>query len=63
MTHKPYSSEWTRQRYLAEAISKYFEEDEGVDPFLEDLNEILSGWLDTHERRATDLKTLLGNLN
>ena len=42
MTHyKPYSQEWHRQRYLKEALDKYFDEYVEVDVILGDIQEIL----------------------
>jgi len=61
MKHHPYSKEWTRQKYLSEAVTPYFTDDEGVEPFLEDLRDILSEWLAESERRSADMKTLLKN--
>jgi len=61
MKHHPYSPEWTRQKYLSEAVAPYFTKDEGIDPFLDDLRDILSGWLEESEKRSADMKTLLEN--
>ena len=41
MDYKPYSLEWSRKRYLSEAIYKYFED--GVQPqcIADEINDIL----------------------
>ena len=41
MDYKPYSIEWSRRRYLAEAIQQYFDADAPVDVILGDIVNIL----------------------
>jgi len=62
MKHKPYTMEWNRQRYLSEALSKYFEDGENVNVILEDITDILSGWLHEHQSKVDDIQTILKTL-
>lgn len=41
MDYKPYTIEWTRKRYLSEAIHQYFDADAAVDVILDDIMDIL----------------------
>lgn len=41
MEYKPYTIEWTRKRYLSEAIQKYFEDDISVEDIVGDIVDIL----------------------
>lgn len=41
MEYKPYSLEWSRKRYLSEAIQKYFEDDISTDTVVDDIVDIL----------------------
>ena len=41
MEYKPYTVEWTRKRYLSEALQKYFEDDVSVEYIIGDIVDIL----------------------
>lgn len=41
MEYKPYTIEWTRKRYLSEAIRKYFDDDVSVDDIVGDIVDVL----------------------
>lgn len=41
MEYKPYSLEWSRKRYLSEAIQKYFEDDVSTETVVDDIVDIL----------------------
>ena len=62
MRHKPYTLEWTRQKYLSEALGKYFEDGEPVDVVITDLADILSGWLEDHRSKVEDIQVILETL-
>jgi hypothetical protein len=41
MEYKPYTIEWTRKRYLSEALQKYFEDDVSVEDIVGDIMDVL----------------------
>ena len=63
MRHKPYTTEWTRQKYLSESLSKYFEDGEPVDVVISDLTDILNDWLSDHQSKVEDIQVILETLN
>lgn len=42
MKYKPYSVEWSRKRYLSEAIHKYFEDNVSTENIIDDIVDILN---------------------
>jgi hypothetical protein len=42
MEYKPYTIEWTRKRYLSEAIRKYFDDSVSVEDIVGDIVDILN---------------------
>ena len=62
MDYKPYSMEWSRRRYLAEAIQKYFDTDASVDVVLNDIVSVLEENIDYHKSRAERFREVLDGL-
>jgi len=62
MTYKPYSVEWNRKRYLAEALQKYFDDDVSVDVILDDIVDVLSQNAEEHRSRAEKFQEVLNGL-
>ncbi len=62
MTYKPYSMEWNRHRYLAEAIQQYFNTDASVDTILDDIVDVLEKNVDHHKTRAEKFQEVLDGL-
>jgi hypothetical protein len=60
--YKPYSVEWTRRRYLAEAIQQYFDTDASVDTVLDDIVSVLSDNVVEHKSRAERFQEVLDGL-
>jgi hypothetical protein len=60
--YKPYSSEWTRKRYLTEALQKYFDDDATVDVILDDIVDILEYNAAEHRSRAEKFQDVLNGL-
>jgi hypothetical protein len=49
MDYKPYTLEWSRKRYLNEAIQKYFDSDVDADIIIEDIVDCLSESITYHK--------------
>ena len=62
MDYKPYSMEWSRKRYLAEAIQQYFDADAPVETILGDLVDVLEQNAEQHRNRADKLQEVLKGL-
>ena len=62
MDYKPYSMEWNRRRYLAEAIQEYFDTDAPVDVILEDIVDVLGQSAAEHQSRAEKFQEVLNGL-
>jgi hypothetical protein len=62
MNYKPYSVEWTRRRYLAEAIQQYFDTDASVDIVLDDIVSVLEENAAEHKSRAERFQEVLDGL-
>jgi len=63
MDYKPYSMEWSRRRYLAEAIQQYFDADAPVDVILGDIVDVLGQSAAGHQSRAEKFQEVLNGLN
>jgi hypothetical protein len=61
-SYKPYSVEWNRKRYLAEALQKYFDDDVSVDIILNDIVDVLSQNAEEHRSRAEKFQEVLDGL-
>ena len=62
MNYKPYSMEWSRRRYLAEAIQQYFDTDASVDVILGDIVDVLGQNAAEHKSRAEKFQEVLKGL-
>ena len=62
MDYKPYSAEWSRKRYLAEAIRKYFEDDASAEVVLSDITDIIQEWQQYHTNVLSKTKAILKEL-
>ena len=62
MDYKPYSMEWSRRRYLAEAIQQYFDTDASVDNVLDDIVSVLEEKVEHHKSRAERFQEVLDGL-
>ena len=62
MEYKPYSAEWSRKRYLAEAIRKYFEDDASPEVVLGDIADIIQEWEQYHTSVLSKTKSILKEL-
>lgn len=60
--YKPYTTEWSRKRYLSEALQKYFEDDAPTELIVSDIVDILEDWAYAYERRASKIQNVLENL-
>jgi hypothetical protein len=62
MNYKPYSVEWSRRRYLAEAIQQYFDNEASLDVVLDDIVSVLEDNIDYHKDRAERFQEVLNGL-
>ena len=62
MDYKPYSMEWSRRRYLAESIQKYFDTDASLDIVLDDIVNVLEENVEHHKSRAERFQNVLDGL-
>jgi hypothetical protein len=60
--YKPYSVEWSRKRYLAEALQQYFDNDISVDVILNDIVDVLGTNAAEHKSRAEKFQEVLNGL-
>ena len=63
MDYKPYSIEWSRKRYLAEAIKNYFDDDASAEVVLEDIGSILYEWQQEHQSHLNKLQTIIKGIS
>lgn len=62
MDYKPYSMEWSRKRYLAEAIQQYFDTNASLDVILDDIVSMLEDNVEHHKSRAERFQEVLEGL-
>jgi len=62
MDYKPYSVEWSRRRYLAEAIQQYFDTDAPVDVILDDIVNILHESVVENQTRADKFQEVINGM-
>ncbi len=62
MDYKPYSMEWSRRRYLSEAIQQYFDTDAPVDVILDDIVDVLGQNAAEHKTRADKFQEVIDGL-
>lgn len=62
MDYKPYTLEWSRKRYLNEAIQKYF--DSGVEPkiIIDDILDCLNDSISYHKNMKEKLQMVLDSI-
>lgn len=67
MSHyKPYSPEWTRRRYLAEAIESYFDAGLSAKNVYSDIEDILNDKIESYQDKingSAELKGLIDDAN
>ncbi len=63
MEYKPYSLEWTRKRYLFEAIQTYFEDDVSSEIVLGDFIDILEEISSKHKKNLERIDVILKGLS
>lgn len=63
MEYKPYTLEWSRKRYLFEAIQKYFDDDASSEVILEDIIDILEEVSFKHKKSLDRINYILDNLS
>jgi hypothetical protein len=61
--YKPYSIEWTRKRYLAEAIQQYFDSGVDVNVIVNDIQSILKENADDHKILAEKYQNVIDELD
>jgi|688.fasta_scaffold722344_2 hypothetical protein len=61
--YKPYSAEWTRRRYLAEAIESYFDAGLSAKSVYIDIEDILNEKIETHLDKVNSSVELKGLIN
>jgi len=62
MTYKPYSLEWSRKRYLSEAIQKYLDDNEESEVILRDILDVLYDFSSFHRVRADNIQKVIDSL-
>ena len=62
MEYKPYTWEWSRKRYLNEAIQKYLEDDCSAEVVLGDIIDILEQNFSKHKNSLDRIDSILKNL-
>lgn len=60
--YKPYSAEWSRKRYLSEALQTYFNDNISADVILDDIVDVLSQNVEEHRSRAEKFQEVLDGL-
>ncbi len=63
MEYKPYTLEWSRKRYLFEAIQKYFDDDATAEIILRDIIDILEESSFKHKKNLDRINIILDNLS
>jgi len=62
MDYKPYTVEWSRKRYLSEAIQKYFEDNVSADVIVGDILDTLENWALLHKNKTNRLEEVISKL-
>jgi len=62
MDYKPYTVEWSRKRYLSEAIQKYFEDNVPSDVIVQDIVDTLEEWVSSYRSQTNKLEDVLSKL-
>lgn len=59
MDYKPYTLEWSRKRYLNEAIQKYFNDGESAETVVDDILDCLSETISYHKNRSEKMQIVM----
>jgi len=62
MDYKPYTIEWSRKRYLSEAIQKYFDDEISPEVVLDDILDILNEFASDHKSKEKKFQYIIDNL-
>ena len=62
MNYKPYSIEWNRRRYLAEAIKTYLNDDVEPNVIVDDILDVLSEEITYYRGRADNLQQIMNGI-
>lgn len=62
MNYKPYTAEWSRKRYLSEAIQKYFEDDVPANVIVTDIVDTLEEWASSYKNTADKLEEVISKI-
>lgn len=62
MDYKPYTVEWSRKRYLSEAIQKYFEDNVSTDVIVGDILDTLEDWALSYKNKTNKLEEVISKL-
>jgi hypothetical protein len=62
MDYRPYSMEWNRRRYLAEAIQQYFESGASTETIVDDIVDVLEQKALDYRSRADKFENVLNSL-
>ena len=63
MEYNPYTIEWSRKRYLAEAIQKYFYDDSPPEIVIEDILDILEELSSTHKKNLDRINKIISSFS
>jgi hypothetical protein len=63
MNYKPYTLEWSRKRYLNEAIQKYFESGVDAEIIVDDIIDCLSETLAHHNTQSEKIQIVMDSIN
>ena len=59
MKYKPYSIEWSRKRYLSEALQKYFEDGVETSMIIKDIVDTLEEWSSSCKNQSNRIDEVL----
>lgn len=63
MDYKPYTLEWSRKRYLNEAIQKYFESEVDAEIIIDDIIDCLSETISYHNTRSEKIQIVMDSIS
>jgi hypothetical protein len=62
MDYKPYSLEWSRKRYLSEAIQQYFDTDASTEIIVDDIIDVLEQSASSYRSKSDKFEEVLSKL-
>ena len=62
MDYKPYTLEWSRKKYLTEAIQKYFEDGASANMIADDIIDVLEERASMYRKETNKLEDVLDKL-